>query len=265
MLRRYSDTAGEVEARDTQSRMRMSEAERRQIIPDISGIPQHGRSSTSEFLDMLRKMGYSEGKVQQVKGKIENGQSENGENHQLIRPSESREGRASEADDGRNGGIGSKRHPNFAATQRYTGYDTRESSSGRNTVTDSGRASLRTSGGVNLNGARTLDEYIAQKYGSQPAAPTATEAEAPTSNAAPDAETPVSDASPAAEPAASSDTEDAALERTVKSERIQKQKESRFVRELGELFRIPKGERRDNLRQLTTQLADQRRTTGRVD
>lgn len=131
----------------------------------------------------------------------------------------------------------------------------------------SGFHSLRTKGGVNLNGARTLDEYIAQKYGSQPAAPTATEAEAPTSNAAPDAETPVSDASPAAEPAASSDTEDAgpALERTVKSERIQKQKESRFVRELGELFGIPEGERRDNLRQLTTQLADQRRTTGRVD
>lgn len=130
-----------------------------------------------------------------------------------------------------------------------------------------GLHSLHTDGGVNLNGARTLDEYFAQKYGSQPAAPTATEAEAPTSNAAPDAETPVSDASPAAEPAASSDTEDAApaLERTVKSERIQKQKESRFVRELGELFGIPEGERRDNLRQLTTQLADQRRTTGRVD
>ena len=129
-----------------------------------------------------------------------------------------------------------------------------------------GLHSLHTDGGVNLNGARTLDEYIAQKYGSQPAAPTATEAEAPTSNAAPDAETPVSDASPAAEPAASSDTEDAApaLERTVKSERIQKQKESRFVRELGELFGIPEGERRDNLRQLTTQLADQRRTTARA-
>lgn len=120
----------------------------------------------------------------------------------------------------------------------------------------SGFHSLRTKGGVNLNGARTLDEYIAQKYGSQPAAPTATEAEAP-----------VSDASPAAEPAASSDTEDAApaLERTAKSQSIQRRQESQFVRELGDLFGIPEGESRARLRQLTTQLADQRRTTGRID
>ncbi|MBM6916163.1 hypothetical protein H6B33_12235, partial [Gemmiger formicilis] len=120
----------------------------------------------------------------------------------------------------------------------------------------SGFHSLRTKGGANLNGARTLDEYIAQKYGSQPAAPTATEAEAP-----------VSDASPAAEPAASSDTEDAApaLERTAKSQSIQRRQESQFVRELGDLFGIPEGESRARLRQLTTQLADQRRTTGRID
>ena len=120
----------------------------------------------------------------------------------------------------------------------------------------SGFHSLRTKGGVNLNGARTLDEYIAQKYGSQPAAPTATEAEAP-----------VSDASPAAEPAASSDTEDAApaLERTAKSQSIQRRQESQFVRELGDLFGIPEGESRAHLRQLATQLADQRRTTGSID
>lgn len=119
----------------------------------------------------------------------------------------------------------------------------------------SGFHSLRTKGGVNLNGARTLDEYIAQKYGSQPA------------TQAPATETPASDAAAAVEPEEAPTAQETtpALERTAKSQSIQSRQESQFVRELGDLFGIPEGESRARLRQLTTQLADQRRTTGHID
>ena len=118
----------------------------------------------------------------------------------------------------------------------------------------SGFHSLRTSGGVNLDGARTLDEYIARKYGPQPAA-----------QAAPAAAVPASDAAPAAVTPTTAEETAPTLERTAKSQSIQSRQESQFVRELGDLFGIPEGESRARLRQLATQLADQRRTTGRID
>lgn len=76
-----------------------------------------------------------------------------------------------------------------------------------------------------------------------------------------------SEASPASELSALLTAEETApaLERTAKSQSIQSRQESQFVRELGDLFGIPEGESRARLRQLTTQLADQRRTTGRID
>lgn len=118
----------------------------------------------------------------------------------------------------------------------------------------SGFYSLRTSGGVNLDGARTLDEYIARKYGPQPAA-----------QAAPAAAVPASDAAPAAVTPTTAEETTPTLERTAKSQSIQSRQESQFVRELGDLFGIPEGESRARLRQLATQLADQRRTTGSID
>ena len=237
VFRRYSDTAGEVEARDSQSRMRMSEAERRQIVPDISGVPQYGRSSSPEFLDILREMGYSEDEVQRVKREIENGQSGNGENHRLFQASESREGRTFGTRDEGGGRADSRNTPDVQVPQRYTGRVAGRSSSGRNTVTDSGRASLRTSGGVNLDGARTLDEYVTRKYGPQPAA-----------QATPAAAAPASDAATAAVTPTTSEETAQALERTAKSRSIQSWQESQFVRELGDLFGIPEGESRARLR-----------------
>ena len=76
-----------------------------------------------------------------------------------------------------------------------------------------------------------------------------------------------SEASPASELSALLTAEETApaLERTAKSQSIQSRQESQFVRELGDLFGIPEGESRARLRQLATQLADQRRTTGRID
>ena len=76
-----------------------------------------------------------------------------------------------------------------------------------------------------------------------------------------------SEASPASELSALLTAEETtpALERTAKSQSIQSRQESQFVRELGDLFGIPEGESRARLRQLATQLADQRRTTGSID
>ena len=99
-----------------------------------------------------------------------------------------------------------------------------------------------------------MDEYIARKYGPQPAA-----------QAAPAAAVPASDAATAAVTPTTAEETTPTLERTAKSQSIQRRQESQFVRELGDLFGIPEGESRARLRQLATQLADLLRTTGRID
>lgn len=114
-------------------------------------------------------------------------------------------------------------------------------------------------------GAETVNEFDIRKP-----SPDVEQLSSPASSgilASENTEASASEASPASELSALLTAEETApaLERTAKSQSIQSRQESQFVRELGDLFGIPEGESRARLRQLATQLADQRRTTGRID
>ena len=255
----YQQAAGEVEARDTAARRLLSRAERTETTPDMSGNIQYADPPKSAYLDMMRAIGYPEDEIQRAGGSG-NGQdrrragTDDSDARRILLQTESREGRDI-GRDGEGSALEGQHTPETAqGAKRFAG----GFEPGRYPVTnDSGLGSfhsLRTSGGVNLDGTRTLDEYIARKYGPPPAA-----------QAAPAAAVPASDAATAAVTPTTAEETTPALERTAKSQSIQRRQESQFVRELGDLFGIPEGESRARLRQLATQLADQRRTTGSID
>ena len=69
----YSRAAGETEARDTARRYIYSSEKRAHTRPDLSGEAKYSEWAEPQVVDILREMGYSEGKIQEMMGGFQNG------------------------------------------------------------------------------------------------------------------------------------------------------------------------------------------------
>ena len=75
-FRRYRRAAGETEARDTANRADYSAAQRALTRPDLRGEARYSEWAEPQVVDMLREMGYSEGKIQEMMRGFQNGTEE---------------------------------------------------------------------------------------------------------------------------------------------------------------------------------------------
>ena len=72
----YSRAAGETEARDTARRYIYSSEKRAHTRPDLSGEAKYSELAEPQVVDILREMGYSEGKIQEMMRGFQNGTEE---------------------------------------------------------------------------------------------------------------------------------------------------------------------------------------------
>lgn len=167
---RYRRAAGETEARDTANRADYSAAQRALTRPDLRGEARYSEEVWPQIVDMLREMGYSESKIQEMMRGFQNGteESRGAEEFGNLR------GRT-EAD----GRIG-RRYHSAGARERGRGiqetYRTvRHSGSRLGGITqgaeqDSGQTFERESLNIpySLPDGRSLREYLNEQYRGEP-------------------------------------------------------------------------------------------------
>ncbi|BFJ86833.1 hypothetical protein Ruko_32500 [Ruthenibacterium sp. TH_2024_36131] len=169
-FRRYRRAAGETEARDTANKADYSAAQRALTRPDLRGEARYSERGYPQAFDMLREMGYSESKIQEMMRGFQNGteESRGAEEFGNLR------GRT-EAD----GRIG-RRYHSAGARERGRGiqetYRTvRHSGSRLGGITqgaeqDSGQTFERESLNIpySLPDGRSLREYLNEQYRGEP-------------------------------------------------------------------------------------------------